>query len=341
MASGPRTPWRMSPRLAAPIRATLPRSPLGPRGLGGCSRTPHPRCASRRTACCRPSPRWRAPGGAGAPLRRPLCSSRHRRWLWRHPDLPARPRRPAGRRRRGGEQHLQRTPAGCGARTQRSCPRPAHDSPPAPKLRPAPLSGPGRARGPPGGPLAGHHVAQAAAAGSCANRGLCGPRLCGRRSGPRCSPTSAAGLHGPGRRALGERPGPGARGALTGSLRNRPARPPRGVGWWSGRPAAGPSSSAMQTRRPSVAGTMSKADAGMVASGLAPSCGWPLALARQGWAPATPAGFAPRRGAPSVPDGPSPRARVALPGRRGMAHGHEPDRPSVAPGGSNSGVLAG
>jgi SRSO17 transposase len=45
-------------------------------------------------------------------------------------------------------------------------------------------------------------------------------------------------------------------------------------------------------------------------------------LARQRWTPANPAGFSPLWGAPIVPGGPSPGARVALPGCRVMAHGH-------------------
>jgi SRSO17 transposase len=46
-------------------------------------------------------------------------------------------------------------------------------------------------------------------------------------------------------------------------------------------------------------------------------------LARQRWMPTDPVGFSPRRGAPSVPGGPSPRAPVALPRRRVMAYRHQ------------------
>jgi SRSO17 transposase len=43
-------------------------------------------------------------------------------------------------------------------------------------------------------------------------------------------------------------------------------------------------------------------------------------VARQRWTPTDPVGFSPLRGAPVVPRGPSPGARVALPGCGAMAH---------------------
>jgi SRSO17 transposase len=48
-------------------------------------------------------------------------------------------------------------------------------------------------------------------------------------------------------------------------------------------------------------------------------------LARQRWMPALSAGFAPLWGASLVPGNPSPGPAVALPRRRVMAHGHQPD----------------
>ena len=152
-------------------------------------------------------------------------------------------------------------------------------------------------------------------------------RLHWATGGPQVSTRQPRVCTGPAGGRLGERPGPGERGALPWSLRNRPADTPlrRLVEW-------APSRWPIEQCYADAQG----------------ECGWdhdqgrrwdgrqrPRALvrlasrflARQGWAPATPAGFAPRRGAPSVPGGPSPRARVALPGGRGMAHGHEPDRP--------------
>jgi SRSO17 transposase len=50
-------------------------------------------------------------------------------------------------------------------------------------------------------------------------------------------------------------------------------------------------------------------------------------LAWQRWTPADPAGFSPLQGAPLLPSGPSPGARMALPGCRVMAHGDEPNCP--------------
>jgi SRSO17 transposase len=50
-------------------------------------------------------------------------------------------------------------------------------------------------------------------------------------------------------------------------------------------------------------------------------------LARQRWMPTDPVGFSPLRGAPLVPGGPSPGARVALPGCRVVAHRDQPNRP--------------
>jgi SRSO17 transposase len=48
-------------------------------------------------------------------------------------------------------------------------------------------------------------------------------------------------------------------------------------------------------------------------------------LARQRWMPANMAGFSPLWGAPLLPGGPSPGARMALPRCRVMAHGDQPD----------------
>jgi len=53
-------------------------------------------------------------------------------------------------------------------------------------------------------------------------------------------------------------------------------------------------------------------------------------LAHQRWTPANPAGFSPLRGAPVVPRGPSPGAPLAVPRRRAMAHGDQPDCPVPA-----------
>jgi SRSO17 transposase len=50
-------------------------------------------------------------------------------------------------------------------------------------------------------------------------------------------------------------------------------------------------------------------------------------LARQRWTPADLAGFSPLWRPAVLPGGPSPGAGVALPGRRVMAHGNQPDRP--------------
>ena len=50
-------------------------------------------------------------------------------------------------------------------------------------------------------------------------------------------------------------------------------------------------------------------------------------LARQRWMPTDPVGFSPLWGAPLVPGGPSPGARMALPGCRVMAHRDQPNRP--------------
>jgi len=49
-------------------------------------------------------------------------------------------------------------------------------------------------------------------------------------------------------------------------------------------------------------------------------------LARQRWLPTDPVGFAPLRGAPVVPGGPSPGAPMALPGCRVMADRHQSNR---------------
>jgi SRSO17 transposase len=50
-------------------------------------------------------------------------------------------------------------------------------------------------------------------------------------------------------------------------------------------------------------------------------------LARQRWMPTDPVGFSPLRGAPLVAGGPSPGARMALPGCRVVAHRDQPNRP--------------
>ena len=50
-------------------------------------------------------------------------------------------------------------------------------------------------------------------------------------------------------------------------------------------------------------------------------------LARQRWTPAHSAGFSPLGGAPVLPSGPPPGARVALPGCRVVAHRDQPNRP--------------
>jgi SRSO17 transposase len=50
-------------------------------------------------------------------------------------------------------------------------------------------------------------------------------------------------------------------------------------------------------------------------------------LARQRWMPTDPVGFSPLRQAPLVPGGPSPGARMALPGCRVVAHRDQPNPP--------------
>jgi hypothetical protein len=50
-------------------------------------------------------------------------------------------------------------------------------------------------------------------------------------------------------------------------------------------------------------------------------------LACQRWTPTDSVGFSPLRGAPVVPGGPSPGARVAVPRRRVMAHRDQPNCP--------------
>jgi len=246
------------------------RSPRSARGLGRGARPPRhgPDPDGRHVAD--QASAGAGPGGAGAALGRPVCPRGHQRRLWRPPDLPAGPRPPAARLRRGRAPPLRSAPArrgACGRPPAPVAPAGAWPAAAAPRaLRPRPCWRP--CRRPAGSPSPGARPTT----GACAHRaGPCGHP--GRRVARRAPPAR-----------IGAPPGQRASGAArvrcqahAARSRGRPGpcrRTRRGTGGSRGPTAAGPASRALRRPQAPAVWTTTRAGAGRACIGPSPwACG--------------------------------------------------------------------